>query len=123
MSYENQNNGEERREYERLDRDFRVSYCRSGNISHHALDRNADLLDIGGGGMRFLAEELLEEKTQLILEVEFSGWQVDDEEWTATGSSDDSGLLRVIATVMRCVESRTQIGKYEVGVCFSGRIH
>ncbi len=112
----------ERRTYERLDRDFKISYRDLEDLSSDWLNKDGKLLDIGGGGLRFLASEKVRENSQLVMEIEFSGWQVDEDEWNPTGNSDDSGNLKVIAKVMWSVESRNEPGEFEIGVCFSGRI-
>lgn len=122
MSDENKTFDDEKRKYERLGKNCNIFYRQLKDLPDHVPNRTGELLDIGGGGIRFLANEFLEKHTQLVIEMEFSGWKINKDEWTATGNNDDSGLLKVISRVIWSVESRTEPGKYEVGVCFSGRI-
>ncbi|MCK5322494.1 MAG: PilZ domain-containing protein [Desulfobulbaceae bacterium] len=122
MNYKNETGYSEKRKYERLDKKFKISYCQQEDLSNHVPNLEGELLDIGGGGIRFLAGESIKKNSQLVIRLEFSGWKVDKDEWTATGNSKDHGLLKVIGNVMWSVESRTEPGKYEVGVSFSGRI-
>ena len=122
MSDENETFDDEKRKYERLGKKFDIFYRQLKDLPDHVPNRKGELLDIGGGGIRFLANEFLEKHTQLVIEMEFFGWKIDKDEWSATGNNDDSGLLKVIGRVIWSVESRTEPGKYEVGVCFSGRI-
>ena len=122
MSDENETFDDEKRKYERLGKNFDIFYRQLKDLPDHVPNSGGKLLDIGGGGIRFLANEFLKKHTQLVIEMEFSGWKIDKDEWTATGNNDDYGLLKVIGRVIWSVESRTEPGKYEVGVCFSGRI-
>lgn len=122
MNYKNETGYSEKRKYERLDKNFKISYCQQEDLSNHMPDQDGELLDICGGGIRFLAGESIKKNSQLVIRLEFSGWKVDNAEWTATGNSKDHGLLKAIGNVIWSMESRTEPGKYEVGICFSGRI-
>ena len=113
---------EERREHERLDRNFKLRYGQIEDLSKIDPDREGELLDIGGGGIRLLAEDASLKDSQLMIVMEIPGWQVDGDEWTRTRDTTDIGVLRVIGNVMWCAQSSSHAGKHEIGVRFTGQI-
>ncbi len=113
----------ERRRHDRLDKNFSIRYRRLEDLSDDVPDMEGELLDIGGGGARFLGSESLSKNTQLTMVLEFPGWMVaDGDEWTITRNSNDVGILKVIGRVMWVAPCESDLGKYEIGVSFSGRI-
>ena len=113
---------DERRRHIRFDKRFIIFYRGLEDIARDQVDRHAELLDFSGGGARFLAIQELETGSQLILELDFSGWQEDGEEWIKTDDPGDIGSLKAIGEVMWCSKNSLQPGMYEVGVRFTGRI-
>jgi hypothetical protein len=114
--------GKERRRHERVHKMIDLRYGACDDFSEVAPNRQGTLLDIGGSGLRFMAEEAVEIATQLLLILEFPGWRDDQEEWVPSGDHSEIGVLRVMGTVVRCQASSLEPGKYEIAVCFCGRV-
>ena len=113
---------DERRRHGRFDKRLTILYRRFEDIAKDKRAQRGELFDFSGGGARFLANQELEKNSQLILEVDFVGWQDDGEEWSQTGNPADVGRLKAIGAVMWCTKAASQPTKYEVGVRFTGRI-
>ncbi len=113
---------DERRRHGRFDKRSSILYRRFEDIAKDKNAQRGKLCDFSGGGVRFLANQQLDKDSQLILELEFAGWQEDGEEWTRTGNPSDIGRLKAIGAVMWCAKDASQPNKYEVGVRFTGRI-
>ena len=113
---------EERRRHGRFDKRQAILDRRFEEIAKDKRAQHGELCDFSGGGVRFLADQALEKSSQLILELDFPGWQDDGEEWTQTGDPSDIGRLKAIGAVMWCSKAAAQPSKYEVGVRFTGRI-
>jgi len=112
----------DRRMHERLLRSFRMRYGLMEDLSSRLADKDAELLDIGGGGIRFLTEERLSSGSQLMVELEIPGWQVTDGDWTSTSNREDVGKLQVIGIVAWVASSISKAGCYEVGLRFIGQL-
>lgn len=111
-----------RRKHERLSRKYRMRFCILEDLSHHQTDKDAELLDIGGGGLRFLVDERLADGSQLLVDLEIPGWQVTDGEWKATSNHADIGKLQVIGIVMWTTPSNHKAGCWETGLRFTGQL-
>lgn len=115
--------GEERRQHERLEKSFTIYYRRLEDLSLTEMpDVEAEIVDIGGGGLCFLNDEPLEISTQLVITLEFSGWLADMDEWVITRSPSDVGVLKVVGMVVRVAVSKIHPDKFEIGVRFTGRV-
>lgn len=116
--------GRERRRYERLPRDGRLTYERliDGRLPYSPPVAPGRLLDIGGGGLRCLIPEEVRKGEQMVVRMEFDGWKAEDDQWRYTGRDEDRGLLTVIARVMWCVAADGGEG-FEVGLAFTGRVN
>ena len=112
----------ERRKFERLEKEGVLHYQKLESLQGEGTWYQATMLDFSGGGVRFLGRESFDKSTQLVMDLEFSGWAEQGESWVKTESQDDVGLLRVIGSVMWCVESGNDMAEYEVGFRFTGRI-
>jgi len=113
---------QERRQYERLSKQATITYrCMDEMANDHA-NHDARLCDFSGGGARFLTNELLSKNLQLLLNLEFNGWQNNSGELLWTGSDSDVGKLKAIGIVMWCSTSADKTGFYEAGVRFVGRV-
>lgn len=115
----------ERRQHERLEKRFTIYYRRLEDLSfpdEEVPDIEAEIVDIGGGGLCFLSDSPLEISSQLVILLEFSGWLADMDEWIITHNSSDVGLLRVVGMVVRVAVSETFPDKFEIGVRFTGRV-
>jgi len=113
---------DERRRHSRFDKRSFLLYRGFEDISREKRAQRGELCDFSGGGVRFLANHALDKGSQLILELDFSGWQEDGDEWVQTGDPADLGVLKAIGEVMWCAEDSSQPTKHEVGVRFTGRI-
>ncbi len=113
----------ERRHEERVGKNLLVRFTRLEDLLADIPYRDGQLLDISGGGLCFLAEEALPLGSQLVLVLEFPGWQaVAEGKWIATKVEEDVGVLRAVGTVSWVAISRTKPDRYETGVYFSGRV-
>lgn len=114
---------EERRQEERVAKNRFLRFTRLEDLQADVPYREGDLLDISGGGLCFLAEELLPLGSQLVMVLEFPGWHaVADDKWIATKVEADVGVLQVIGMVSWVAVSRIKPDRYETGVCFSGMV-
>lgn len=114
---------DERRQEERVAKNRFLRFTRLEDLQADVPYREGDLLDISGGGLCFLAEELLPLGSQLVMVLEFPGWHaVADGKWIATKVEEDVGVLQVIGMVSWVAVSRTKPDRYETGVCFSGMV-
>ncbi|MDH5297624.1 MAG: hypothetical protein OEV91_01230 [Desulfobulbaceae bacterium] len=114
---------QEKRRYERLNRSYKVCYRYLVDLAAPSAAREGLVLDIGGGGLRFLSTEPVDESSQLAMVVEFAGWLTEGgEEWVATRDHGDVARLEVIAVVTHQQMSQSVPGRYEIGVRFCGRI-
>lgn len=113
---------DERRRHGRFDKRSTILYRRFEDIAKDKQAQRGELCDFSGGGVRFLANQELEKNSQLILELDFAGWQEDGDEWSQTGDLADVGRLKAIGAVMWCAKDAVRADKYEVGVRFTGRV-
>ena len=116
--------GKDKRKYERLEKKLglRYSILAEGSLPTGNPERQAVLLDIGGGGLRFVADEKISKESQLEIVIEFSGWKVEGDEWISADNKNVSGFLKVIGVVIWCTDSEKYKGKHEIGIRFSGAI-
>jgi hypothetical protein len=120
---EQKHSDEERRQEERVAKDLFVRFTRLEDIQANVPYREAQLLDISGGGLCFLTEESLPLGSQLVMVLEFPGWHATaNGKWIATKVEEDVGVLQVIGMVSWVAVSRSKPDCYETGVCFSGMV-
>lgn len=110
----------QRRQYERLEKNLTVRYCRLEKFGETGPDSVGELVDIGGGGLCFLSGVAIELGVQLVVKLEFPGWLAAGEHWIATKNEDDVGTLYVIGMVVWVAVSRRYPEKYDIGLQFSG---
>lgn len=113
---------DERRRHDRFARRLFILYRGFEDIDKDKHAQRGELCDFSGGGVRFLANQELTKGSQLILELDFAGWQEDGDEWVQTGNQADLGKLKAIGEVMWCAQESAQPTRHEVGVRFTGRI-
>jgi len=113
---------QERRKHERLERNFTLRYSTLHDLSECLPEKEAELLDISGGGIRFLTKERLENGRKLIVELEIPGWQVKGGDWSPTANRNDIGRLKVIGKVIWTAPSVQRPGWYETGLRFTGQL-
>ncbi len=112
--------GPERRFHERIAKNLAVRYTRLEDLLDEAPRQSGELLDLGGGGLCFLAPAAIPLSTQLVLVLEFPGWHAENGKWVATKLEEDVGMLQAVGQVAWVAASRAQPGSYEIGVQFSG---
>ncbi len=112
----------EKRRYERLPKEVDIHFGMFQDLSEVVIDQEGRLLDIGVGGVRFLASEHVEVASQIMLILEFPGWQGGAVDWQVSSNESDIGVLKVLGMVVRCLPSSLDPDSYEVGVCFCGRM-
>jgi len=112
----------DRRCYARLHKTIEMRFGRFEDLSKFTADKSATVLDIGGGGLRFLSNESIDEGAQLMMVLEFPGWREWENEWAQSENLGDIGVLKVVGTTVRCSPSNLELGMYEVAVCFCGRV-
>ncbi|MGV1099773.1 PilZ domain-containing protein [Thiovibrio sp. JS02] len=113
---------DERRQHERIAKNLAVRYTRLEDLLDEASPENGELLDLGGGGLCFLAEAPIPLSTQLVIVLEFPGWHAENGKWVATKVEDDVGVLQAVGQVSWVAASRSRSGRYEIGVQFSGML-
>ena len=113
---------DDRRQHHRIDSGSTMRYQSLQGLADQTKMTVAELCDFSGGGIRFLAPELLAKNEQLIIELNFIGWQEKDDNWIRTGDANDVGQLNAIGAVMWCSAENNPPGTYEIGLRFTGRV-
>ena len=111
----------ERRNYERLEKEFAFRYTPLSNFANTELSEQGVILDIGGGGLRFLSSDKMQKDEQLLMKLDFQGWQIDGVNCMASDDADDSGTMMVVGSVMWSTETAVE-DQFEVGVRFTARM-
>ena len=85
---------EERRQYERCDKNLAIRYVPLEDVSQDdSLRKDGELIDIAAGGLCFLGDETFSLGSQLVVMLEFPGWLEQDGKWLATKEENDKGTL------------------------------
>ncbi len=113
---------QERRKYERLPKKASIIYRHMDQLTNKNAGHKGVLCDFSGGGVRFLTDELITKNTQLVLNLEFTGWQNSSDNLAWTGNSNDIGKIEAIGVVMWCSKAAGKNGICEIGVRFNGRV-
>lgn len=108
----------ERRHFQRLERTFAFHYGTFDDLLDIRLEEEGVVLDIGAGGVRFLARRSWQKNEQLLMQLDFSSMRTVDTE--ADPEGDESRML-VVGTVMWSSDVPAD-DRFEVGVRFSGRV-
>lgn len=113
---------QDRRKHERLPRNFRMRFSILEDLSFLQAEKDVELIDIGGGGLRFLTDERLADGSQLLVDLEIPGWKATDGDWKATANRQDIAKLQVIGIVVWVAPSKRKAGCYEIGLRFTGQV-
>ncbi len=108
----------ERRKYDRLEKELVLRYAHFDDLPHTDFSKEGLVLDIGGGGLRFLSSEKWMKNDQLLMELDFDKWQLDGLDEVFIEENEGSRCLKVVGTVMWTVETLYD-GQYEVGLRFT----
>jgi len=112
----------ERRRYDRLEKEFAFRYTVIDDLTDATLDEMGLILDIGGGGLRFLSSRRWRKNEQLLMKLDFDGWQIDDSGNVTIQYSGACTSMLVIGAVMWSAET-AQEDQFEIGIRFTARMH
>jgi len=112
----------ERRRFDRLEKEFAFRYTVFEDLAHATLEEKGLILDIGGGGLRFLSSRRWMKNEQLLMKLDFEGWQIDDAGNVSIQSCGDCTSMLVIGSVMWSTET-AQEDQFEIGIRFTARMH
>jgi hypothetical protein len=112
----------ERRRYNRIGKEFAFRYTVLDNLARAALEERGLILDISGGGVRFLSSQRWLKDEQLLMKLDFAGWQINGGACVRVGNSGHCSSMLVIGSVMWSAET-VQENQFEVGVRFTARMH
>ncbi len=112
----------ERRRYKRLRKKFTMRYCPAEEDFNLNLMSDAEILDISGGGIRFMALEKLKKNTQLLIKLPLNDWGKDKNDWMEIFAAVESRELMIIGKVMWSAAGSNNSKSYETGIRFIGRI-
>lgn len=113
---------EERRKYDRMEKEFPFHYSLFDGLPQKRLEEEGLIIDIGGGGLRFLAPQRWKKNEQLLMKLDFDDWRIDESVSVRIPSTGDSSSMLVIGTVMWCSDTPHE-DQFEVGVRFTARVH
>ncbi len=111
----------ERRKHDRLEKEFVFSYSRFEELPRTSLDLEGLILDIGGGGIRFLASREWLKNDLLLMKLDFKRWYDEGVIRVPVEISDDCSFMLVVGKVMWSQETLYD-GQFEVGVMFIARM-
>ncbi|RJX25441.1 MAG: hypothetical protein C4531_17245 [Desulfurivibrio sp.] len=112
----------ERRRYDRLEKEFVFRYAVIDDLTNATLAETGLILDIGGGGLRFLSSRRWRKNEQLLMKLDFEGWQIDESGNVTIRSNAESSSMLVIGAVMWSAET-AQEDQFEIGIRFTARMH
>lgn len=112
----------ERRHYPRLQKNLTMRYSLAEEELSTDFNSDAEILDIGGGGIRFLAPRKLAKNTQLLISLPLREWRKDKINWPVIFPAAENGELNILGKVMWAAASKEINNSFETGVRFIGRI-
>ena len=113
---------DDRRRHFRLCKGYRMQYGLLEDLSRVEVRQPALLLDISGGGLRFLSDQRLPGGGQILLELVIPGWHVEGGDWQPSENEEDIGVLRIVAQVVWTALDTARPGKFQTGVRFTGQV-
>jgi hypothetical protein len=108
----------ERRNGDRKNRQFAFQFKKIGEEGGQAHSAGGVLIDYSVAGIRFLTGEQLGKNTALLIELDFESFGREMMNWRKLWDEGDASCLKVIGSVMWCLESKQKVGEYEVGTRF-----
>lgn len=111
----------ERRSYERLEKEFAFHYTLLSDLANAELTEQGVILDIGGGGLRFLSSEKWNKNEQLLMQLDFEGWRIEGVNCVVCDKGEGCGSMLVVGSVMWSAETANE-EQFEVGVRFTARM-
>lgn len=77
------------------------------------------LVDYSVAGIRFVTNEPLDKNTPLLITLDLAGLENNEADWRNLWDAGSADQLNVIGSVMWCLVSDHEFGKYEVGTRFT----
>jgi hypothetical protein len=112
----------ERRRYNRMGKEFAFRYTLLDDLARATLEQQGLILDLSGGGLRFLSSRRWVKDDQLLMKLDFAGWRIDGGACVRLGNTGHCSSMLVIGSVMWSAET-AQEDQFEVGVRFTARMH
>jgi hypothetical protein len=110
--------GKERRKGGRTRKQVAFQFKTMDANGNNNLPLAGTLLDYSIAGIRFMTGEQLRKNTALLIELDFEGFGKDTADWRQLWQAGESSRLKVIGSVMWCLESKQTSGLFEVGTRF-----
>ena len=79
------------------------------------------LVDYSIAGIRFVTNQPLAKNTPLLITLDLDGLDSHDQDWRELWEAGAADQLNIIGSVMWCLGSDHELGRYEVGTRFTGR--
>jgi len=77
------------------------------------------LVDYSAAGIRFITDEPVGKNISLLIQLDLNDFNNDDINWRDLWDTGEEPYLNVIGSVMWCLASDNESGKYEVGTRFT----
>ncbi len=77
------------------------------------------LIDYSAAGIRFMTDAQLDKNISLSIQIDLDALSNDDMDWKALWETGNDAYLNVIGSVMWCLASGHEVGKFEVGTRFT----
>ena len=81
--------------------------------------KNGLLIDYSIAGIRFMADEQLDKNISLFIQLNPDELSNDDMDWRNLWETGNEAYLNVIGSVMWCLASDHELGKFEIGTRFT----
>lgn len=109
---------DERRNGERVrsQNTFQFKKIHAGGSGPQSID--GLLVDYSAAGIRFVTNEQLEKNTSLFIQLNLDGLDCDIVDWRQLWETGSAESLNVIGSVMWCLASDHESGRFEVGTRF-----
>lgn len=109
---------QERRKESRIKKqsDFRYKIVPADASDSPVIDGR--LVDYSAAGIRFTTELRLEKNARLLIQLDPDNLSTDATDWRQLWETGDGDYLHVIGTVMWCLASAQESGRFEVGARF-----
>ena len=80
---------------------------------------NGLLIDYSVAGIRFMTDEQLDKNISLFIQLNLDDLSNDDMDWRDLWETGNEAYLNVIGSVMWCLASDHELGKFEIGTKFT----
>ncbi|MFT5700145.1 MAG: hypothetical protein ACI8ZB_003016 [Desulforhopalus sp.] len=80
------------------------------------------LVDYSAAGIRFLTDEPVDKNISLLIQLNLNEFDNDDINWRDLWETGEEPYLNVIGSVMWCLATNQESGKFEVGTRFTQKV-